>query len=187
MQRDPSAQRSIGTRFVGVGLVLCLPFLVASGGDPGLLLELDRERFEVRARDLATGAESPAFPVVLGSPTHPTPSGEYPLRVVVRNPGWTPGEIARARGARPVPPSSHGPLGVGKIPFARDGEIALHGGADPLLLGKPVSLGCARATDDDLLRLLTWLEERRALARPRSVDGGELHQHFRRPARVRVR
>ena len=32
------------------------------------------------------------------------------------------------------------------------GEIALHGGANPLLLGKPVSLGCARATDQDLLR-----------------------------------
>jgi lipoprotein-anchoring transpeptidase ErfK/SrfK len=66
--------------------------------------------------------------------------------VVVRNPGWSPGAIARSVGAHELPPSADGPLGAGKIPFAERGEIALHGGANPLLLGKPVSLGCrARA------------------------------------------
>ena len=73
-----------------------------------------------------------------------------------------------------------------EMPFA-GGEFALHGGANPLLVGKPVSLGCARATDADLLRLIAWLEERKALvAQPREV-GGELHRAFRRPARVVVR
>jgi lipoprotein-anchoring transpeptidase ErfK/SrfK len=169
-----------------LALLVCLPWLVASTSDPGVLLELDLDAYQVRVRDLATGLEGPQLRVVLGSPAHPTPSGDYPLNVVVRNPGWKPGATARSYGARPVPPSARGPLGVGKIPFAGGGEIALHGGANPLLLGKPVSLGCARATDEDLLRLITWLEDRSALQGPVAVAGGELHQYFRRPARVSV-
>jgi hypothetical protein len=105
----------------------------------------------------------------------------------VRNPGWSPGTVARSFGAEAAPPSSRGPLGVGKIPFASRGEVTLHGGAHPLLLGKPVSLGCVRATDDDWLLLVGWLEAQRALQRPVEVAGGELHQYFRRPARVHVR
>lgn len=178
--------RDAGNALRHLLLLLSIPLLLAGNADPGVVLELDRRAFEVRARDLATGAESPSLRLVLGSPSHPTPAGVFPLHVVVRNPGWHPGTVARAAGARPVAPSSSGPLGVGKIPFAAGGEIALHGGAHPLLLGKPVSLGCARATDDDLLELIDWLEAHRALAAPRERAGGELHQHFRRPARVRV-
>lgn len=167
-------------------LALCAPALLAGSRDPGLLIEVDRSRFEVRSRDLAAGVEGPVLRVALGSPAHPTPPGDYPLYTLVQNPGWKPGPVARSRGARPVPPSESGPLGVGKLPFG-GGEIALHGGANPLLLGKPVSLGCARATDADLLRLIAWLEEREALVgRAVEVDG-ELHQRFRRPARVVVR
>src|SRR5262245_44203714 len=166
-------------------VVPCL--LVAGTSDPGVLLELDRAHFEVRARDLATGVVGPSLKVVLGSPAHPTPKGDFPLHVVVRNPGWIPGTTARASGAHPVPPSAQGPLGAGKIPFAEGGEIALHGGANPLLLGKPVSLGCARATDADLLGLFDWLEQQRALQRPVAIAGGELRQYFRRPARATVR
>jgi hypothetical protein len=180
----PAARKQRAMHFVWL---LCLPWLIAGKSDPGLLLELDRQTFEVRARDLASGAEGPSLRVVLGSPAHPTPKGTFPLHVVVRNPGWSPGEIARSAGAKPIAPSPHGPLGVGKIPFAERGEIALHGGANPLLLGKPVSLGCARATDQDLLRLFGWLEQQRALEQPETVAGGELRQYFRRPARVSVR
>jgi L,D-transpeptidase catalytic domain len=167
--------------------LLCLPWLCAGTSDPGVLLELDRGRFEVRVRDLASGAEGPSLRVALGSPAHPTPKGDFPLHVVVRNPGWHPGVLARSYGARPVAPSAGGPLGAGKIPFAERGEIALHGGANPLLLGKPISLGCARATDQDLLKLFAWLEQHRALQRPVEAEDGELRQYFRRPARVVVR
>jgi hypothetical protein len=185
MRQTPHRQRARLAWLVC--LPLCLPWLVAGTPDPGVLLELDRTTFEVRVRDLASGAVGPSLRVVLGSPAHPTPKGDFPLHVVVRNPGWSPGATARAHGAHPVPPSAAGPLGVGKIPFAERGEIALHGGANPLLLGKPVSLGCARATDQDLLRLFDWLEAQRALQRPVAVAGGELRQYFRRPARVTVR
>ena len=177
-----------------MALVATLPWLLAGSADPGLLLELDREDFSLRARDLATEgagrdehAPGPVLRVVLGSPSHPTPSGDFRLRFLVRNPGWNPGVIARGRGASAEPPSSDGPLGVVKLPFAQGGEIALHGGADPLLLEKPVSLGCVRATDSDLLELVGWLESRGALHPAERHPGGDVHQWFRRPARVVVR
>lgn len=162
------------------------PLLLAGSRDPGLLLELDRETFRLTARDLRSDLEGPSLRVVTGSPAHPTPAGEFPLYTVVRNPGWKPGETARELGARPIAPSDRGPLGVAKIVFADEG-VALHGGADPLLLGKPVSLGCVRTLDTELLALLAWLEERDGLMLRRPQPDGELHQGFRRPARIVVR
>jgi hypothetical protein len=160
--------------------------LLASGGDPGLLLELDRARFELVARDLRENARGPQLRVAIGSPAHPTPAGVFPLHQVIRNPGWKPGALARASGARKESASARGPLGVAKIPFA-EGGVALHGGAHPRLLGKPISLGCVRAADADLLGLLDWLEGRGALGPARGGPGGETRQAFRRPARLRVR
>src|SRR5262245_434971 len=101
-------------RGAALASLLCLPWIAGGTSDPGLLLELDRETFEVRAHDLSSGTEGPSLRVVLGSPAHPTPSGNFPLHVVVRNPGWSPGETARAFGAHPVQPSSDGPLGPAK-------------------------------------------------------------------------
>jgi hypothetical protein len=173
-------------RLLTASLLLAGGALVGAAGDPGILLELDRERFEVRARDLRDASEGPSLRVVIGSPAHPTPAGSFPLYRVVRNPRWTPGEIARHRGAREVPASSDGPLGVAKLSFGPEG-VALHGGARPLLIGKPVSLGCVRALDADLLALLDWLEAAGALGAPSEAEDGERHQSFRRPARIVVR
>ncbi|MDH3519828.1 MAG: L,D-transpeptidase [Myxococcales bacterium] len=167
-------------------LLFLLPLLVAGMRERGVVLELDRAQFSLTARDLDAGVEGPTLRVALGSPAHPTPTGEYSAYSVVRNPAWTPGAFARAFGAEPLPPSQRGPLGAGKIPFAAGGAIALHGGAHPLLLGKPVSLGCVRALDADFLALLDWLEARGAL-RGEGRGQGELRQAFRRPVRIVVR
>ena len=164
-----------------------VPLLVAGSPDPGIVLELDRENFSLRARDLGADLDGPVLQVALGSPAHPTPTGAYPLYAVVLNPGWAPGAFAASQGARAVLPSPNGPLGVGKIPFAERGEIAVHGGADPLLVGKRVSLGCVRTLDDEFLALVAWLEERGALAGRHPNGDGEIEQFFRRPARVIVR
>ena len=168
-------------------LLLLMPLLLAGARERGVVLELDREHYSLTARDLDHQLDGPTLRVVLGSPAHPTPSGEFRVHTAVRNPGWQPGPFARALGAEPEPPSDRGPLGVGKIPFAKDGRIALHGGAHPLLLGKPVSLGCVRALDADFLALLDWLEARGALQLERPAAGGEIRQVFRRPTRVVIR
>ncbi len=166
-------------------LLLTLPVLLGSGRDPGILLELDRARFELTARDLRGEADGPRIPVVLGSPLHPTPAGEFPLYRVIETPEWRPGPEARASGARPVAASSQGPLGVAKIPFA-PGGFALHGGAHPLLLGKHVSLGCVRTDDVDLLDLIDWLGAHGALGRSRERPNGEAYRAILRPVQLRI-
>lgn len=168
-------------------LLLVLAALGASSPDPGIVLQLDRARFELVARDLRDGAPGPRLRVALGSPAHPTPEGSFaPLRVI-ENPGWVPGPVARERGATEQPPSSEGPLGAVKIPFAEGGAVAIHGAADPRLLGKPVSLGCVRATDADLQTLVAWLAAHDVLGPAQPRPDGELHRSFVRPARVVVR
>ena len=157
-----------------------------AAGDPGLVIELDRDRFEVSTLDLRSGDVGPRVRVVLGSPAHDTPSGDHPVGRVILNPAWRPSDEALAAGAKPLPASLDGPMGVAKIPFAETGSIALHGGGDLLLLGKPVSGGCVRARDADLLRILAWMLERGALAPPVVQEDGEVQRSFQRPVRLRV-
>jgi hypothetical protein len=185
MNRSRSAIHSLQARAV-LALLLCGSALLGAARDPGIRLELDLAHFELRARDLRDGSAGPVLRVVTGSPAHPTPTGTFPLHRVVRNPSWTPGPMARSRGAREIAASSDGPLGVAKIPFGPAG-FGLHGGAKRLLLGKPASLGCVRALDAELLALLDWLEDRGALGARRSNDDGEITQPIARPARIHVR
>lgn len=167
-------------------LALIAPLVCGSGGDPGVLLQIDRQAFVLSSRDLRDGVEGPSLRVALGSPEHQTPDGSFPLYQLVRDPAWEPGAEARAAGARPLPPSPNGPLGVAKLSFG-DGGYAVHGGGHPLLLGKPVSLGCVRTADSDLLRLIDWLEAHDVLGPQVEQPDGERHQSFLRRARLVIR
>jgi hypothetical protein len=172
-------------RFRAVLIALCLLPLSGASGDPGVVLDLDLARFELSARDLRVESDGPSLRVAIGSPAHPTPEGEFPVHLVVRNPRWTPGETARGRGAHERAASSDGPLGIAKISFGPEG-VALHGGARQLLIGKPVSLGCVRALDADLETLLAWLEAAGALGPRQPAADGEIYQRFQRRARIVV-
>ena len=106
---------------------------------------------------------------------------------VILRPSWHPGPGAYEAGARPEPSSLTTPMGVAKIPFAQNGAIALHGGGDLRLLGRPISGGCVRAGDADLLRLVAWMDLRGALGEARPHEDGEIHRPFHRPVRMVVR
>lgn len=155
--------------------------------EPGLVLELDRSRYRLVARDLRDGTEGPTLAVTIGSPAHPTPAGDFPLHQVVLRPAWTPTPRLERKGALPEPASDDGPMGIAKLPFAEGGAVALHGGATPLVLGKPVSNGCVRALDADLLALVAWLDARGALDPEEARGNGERARRFVRPARIAVR
>jgi hypothetical protein len=155
--------------------------------DPGVTLAVDLARFELRLRDERNGDESPPIRVAPGSPANPTPTGAYAISRVILNPAWAPGALAQEAGARRARPSWIGPMGVGKIPFAELGSIALHGGANPYVLGKPISGGCLRVLDADFLRLVRWLGVRDALGGEHERDDGEIHRPFVRPARIEIR
>src|SRR5262245_32553830 len=159
---------------------------VGAARDPGVRVRLDLGRFELVATDARKPGESLVLPIATGSPAHPSPPGRYLAHEVVRNPGWQPGAQARAWGAEPMDPSDHTPMGVAKIPLRGDG-FALHGGANPILVGKPVSLGCVRLSDTDMLALLDWLDRAGALEPARAASNGEVHQRLRRPVAFDVR
>jgi hypothetical protein len=166
-------------------ILLGMPVLIGTRSDPGLLIEIDLARFSLSSRDLSAGSAGPALRVAVGSPAHPTPTGEFRPLHVVRNPGWMPGPHARRLGARARRPSGDGPLGVGKIPLEA-GAIQIHGGADPLELGKPVSLGCVTLRDEGWLELVDWLNSRNGLDPWHESPTGNVSR-FRRPIRVVVR
>lgn len=160
--------------------------LTGATRDPGVRVRVDLQRFELVAVDPRRPDETLVFPIATGSPAHRSPAGHYAPREVVRNPGWQPGAQARAWGAEPMQPGPATPMGVAKIPLASNG-FALHGGANRLVVGKPVSLGCVRLSDADMLALLEWLERGGALSAPRTAANGEIHQRLRRPVAVEVR
>jgi lipoprotein-anchoring transpeptidase ErfK/SrfK len=149
-------------------------------------VRVDLERFELVAVDARVPEAALVLPVATGSPRHPSPPGRYVPREVVRNPAWKPGNKARAWGAVPLAPSEDGPMGIAKIPLTGDG-FAVHGGANPLVVGKPISLGCVRLSDADMQALLDWLERAGALAEPRTRANGEIHHALRRPVAFEVR
>ena len=177
---------ALASRLVVLALLVAGAVSSRAAGDPGLILELDRDRFEVTTLDARDGVPGPRIRIVLGSPENQTPDGDHPVGRVILNPAWHPSDTAFDAGAEVMPPSLDSPMGVAKIPFAETGSIALHGGGDLLLLGKPVSGGCVRARDSDLLRVLAWMLERGALGPPDPQPDGEVHRSFQRPVRLRV-
>ena len=149
-------------------------------------MRVDLARFELVAVDARRPDVALVLPIATGSPAHPSPAGRYAPHEVVRNPGWQPGAQARAWGAEPMDPSDHTPMGVAKIPLSANG-FALHGGANPIVVGKPVSLGCVRLSDPDMLAFLDWLDRAGALAPAQPAANGEILQPLRRPVAFEVR
>lgn len=181
----PKAGRALSRASLLVLVLVSSVAREARAGDSGLLLSVNRGGTTLTARDLEHGVAGPSLPILVGSTEHPTPRGAFALRTVIRNPRYTPGREARARGAEPVSPSSDGPLGVAKLPFG-GGATALHGGSVRLAFGRSNTLGCVGTLDADLLALLDWMRERRALAPEVPQPDGEVHQRIRRPTHLLV-
>jgi hypothetical protein len=152
-----------------------------------LLMVIESSTFQLSVLDSRSGERSPTIRVALGSPESATPTGRFPLERIILSPSWRPGVVAKRAGAEPEPASLDTPMGAVKIPFAARGVIALHGGGDQRALGKPISAGCVRATDADLLRVVAWLDGRNALASATRVQNGEYHRRFRRSIELVVR
>ncbi|MEM7410287.1 MAG: L,D-transpeptidase [Myxococcota bacterium] len=169
----------------GLLLTLLTPALFTASADPGVVVEINRSEYRLEVTDLATRERGPSLQVAIGSPSHPTPAGEFWPSAVIRNPSWSPGPHARALGATFTAPSSDSPLGVGKIPLGYN-AIQIHGGAHPLELGKPISLGCIELQDAEWFALVRWLEQRGTLATWQPRAAGDVHTTFRRPVRVIV-
>jgi hypothetical protein len=168
------------------GLAFLAPLcalLSVQSASAGVEFDVDLERYRLEVRE--PGGKRVSFPVSIGSPAHPTPRGTFSIERLIQRPAWSPGREARRHGQRATPASYDGPMGIAKMPFR--GAYAVHGGANPLALGKPLTLGCVRLSDQSMHELIGWLESRAALSGSAQQASGEILVRFQEPAALRIR
>jgi len=111
-----------------------------------LVLRLNQKRVYVLADDKVLAD----FPVAVGAPDTPTPTGEFEIFQMVIDPVWQSpwtGEV--------FPPGPNSALGLRWIGFASmdNGVIGFHGTPTVSSIGSAASNGCVRLRNEDVLAL----------------------------------
>jgi L,D-transpeptidase catalytic domain/Putative peptidoglycan binding domain len=89
------------------------------------------------------------FVVATGQSAYPTPTGEWSIVQMQRNPWWIPPPNATwAQGAKPIPPGPGNPLGTRWMGLSAPG-VGIHGTPDAASLGYSQSHGCIRMAIPD--------------------------------------
>jgi lipoprotein-anchoring transpeptidase ErfK/SrfK len=120
-----------------------------------------RLEVDVTARELHVYRDSrriATHPVAVGSPEWPTRTGEWHVTQVVWNPEWIPPDESWAEereGKQPGAPDN--PLGRAQIIY--DPPRTIHGTNDPSSIGKAVSHGSIRVTNEVATALARQLME----------------------------
>ncbi|HEU4454741.1 MAG TPA: L,D-transpeptidase [Longimicrobium sp.] len=97
------------------------------------------------------------FPSTLGSTYDPSPSGEFKVRHVARDPAWhfQPGILANVPDDRPnamIPPGPNNQVGLVWMALSAP-HYGIHGTPKPETIGYATSAGCVRLTNWDALFL----------------------------------
>ena len=110
-------------------------------------IDLSERTLTVSRRGLLLGT----FPVAVGTPSLPTPTGFFFVNQKLKP---------------PAPGGAFGALALGisafqmKLPasaWAQGGPVAIHGTNQPELIGQAVSHGCVRMRDKDVLKVSDWV------------------------------
>jgi hypothetical protein len=89
------------------------------------------------------------FTVATGQAAYPTPSGQWSIVQMQRDPWWIPPPDAPwAQGAKPIPPGPGNPLGTRWMGLSAPG-VGIHGTPDAASLGYSESHGCIRMAIPD--------------------------------------
>ncbi len=96
-----------------------------------------------------------SYPIAIGRPGWETPTGNFRVFEMQRNPGWT-----HPLTNEVVAPGSQNPLGSRWIAFWSDGFNAagFHGTPDQASVGQAISHGCLRMRDEDVRALYEWVK-----------------------------
>jgi hypothetical protein len=91
-----------------------------------------------------------SYPVAIGRPEFPTPTGEFKVFQMIVNPAWQSpwtGEVEA--------PGPDGSLGLRWIGFFEmsNGVIGFHGTPNVASIGRAVSHGCVRMRNEDIVKL----------------------------------
>ena len=124
--------------------------------DPDMRIEVD-----LAARQLHVvkgGARIETHPVAVGSTEWPTQTGEWKIVQVVWNPEWTPPDESWAEEREPRKPGDpKNPLG--RIQLVYDPPRSIHGTNVPSSIGKAVSHGSIRVTNEVGVQLARMVME----------------------------
>ena len=93
----------------------------------------------------ALGAEEARSPfgVATGQSAYPTPTGDYEITTMQRNPWWYPPPSGWAADSDPVPPGPGNPLGTRWMGISAP-YVGIHGTPDAASIGYSASHGCIR-------------------------------------------
>jgi len=83
------------------------------------------------------------FTVATGSAEYPTPTGNFEIVNMQRDPTWIPPDSDWAKDAKPIPPGPGNPLGTRWMGISSP-AVGIHGTPDAASLGYSVSHGCIR-------------------------------------------
>ena len=83
------------------------------------------------------------FGVATGQAIYPTPTGDWHVVDMQRNPWWRPPDSAWAKGLKPIPPGPGNPFGTRWMGLDASG-VGMHGTPDSASIGYSASHGCIR-------------------------------------------
>ena len=91
-----------------------------------------------------------SFPIAVGAPTSPSPTGEFQIVSRVANPTYYhPGTV--------IPSGKDNPVGTRWLGLSQKG-YGIHGTNEPKSVGRAASHGCIRLRNRDVERLFTMLQ-----------------------------
>jgi len=124
----------------------------------GAVIVIDKSAFKLR---LYRGTTKPdgsimkrirTYPIAIGQPAYPTPTGNYAVIQKQINPTWFPPDSPWAAGLGTVPPGPGNPLGTRWIGTSAP-AIGMHGTPNPSSIGTMASHGCIRMYISDVENL----------------------------------
>jgi L,D-transpeptidase ErfK/SrfK len=123
--------------------------------EPYLLLKLNERRVYVMDDPTAPPA---GYPVAIGRPQWPTPTGKFQINQMVENPDFVVFDFNNPEGSKDrgrIAPGIGNPLGLRWIGFAYDHgwAIGFHGTQKTEVLGQAVSHGCVRMSNPDVVEM----------------------------------
>ncbi len=116
---------------------------------------IEKSKFRLRAyRD---GKLIGTFPVAIGQPRFPSPTGTFVVTEKLKNPTWIPPNSPWAKGLEPIPPGSGNPLGTRWIGTSAP-AVGIHGTPQAFTIGTAASHGCIRMRIPDVERLFNYVD-----------------------------
>ncbi|MBN2247765.1 MAG: L,D-transpeptidase/peptidoglycan binding protein [Coriobacteriia bacterium] len=129
-----------GEKVVDAAIIRTEPAVTESDLGPAILVDISERRLYLYER----GSVSKTYGVAVGTPSHPTPRGEFEITLKRYMPTWSnPGSAWAAGMPQTIGPGPSNPLGTRALNIDSPG-IRIHGTSADYSIGTAASHGCMR-------------------------------------------